>query len=151
TQAEVKRSQRKRPDNLDAWDLYLRATNLFYQTEKAANVQATTLLERAIKLDPNFASAYARLSACNLQAAYHTWTTSVPDVLARSARDLARQATQLDAADPLGFDALASAHTYLADWREAMRAARRALEIDPHLTAAQGTLITALAFQGRAD
>ncbi|MEJ0075024.1 MAG: winged helix-turn-helix domain-containing protein [Alphaproteobacteria bacterium] len=150
TQAEIKRSHRRRPSNLSTWDLYLRATPLFYETKKAANKQAIALLEQAIKLDPGFASAYARLSACKLQAAYQAWSSSTA-VLVHSALDLAKQATQLDAADPLGFDALASVHVHLGECEEAVKAARRALDIDPHLAAAQGTLISALAFLGETD
>lgn len=151
TQAELRRSQLKRPDSLDAWDLYLRASHLFYKTDKAANKRAAALLKRAVKLDPGFASAYARLSACKLQAAYQGWNEPESITLARAARDLGQQATQRDAADPLGFDALASAHVFLGEYHEAIKAAQRALEIDPHLAAAQGTLISALAFLGMAD
>jgi adenylate cyclase len=150
TQAELKRSQRKRPDSLDGWDLYLRATSLYYETNRDANAQAIALLERAIDLDRNFASPYSRMSACKIQAAYHSWTPGTV-AIAREAKELATRATQLDPADPLGFDALASAHVFLGENEEGLRAARRALDIDPNLSAAQGTVVSTLALLGKPD
>lgn len=59
-QAEIERSRRKRPENLDAYDLYLRALPLM-QGARLVRLehfsQAIELLERAIVLDPGFAQA----------------------------------------------------------------------------------------------
>jgi TolB-like protein/Flp pilus assembly protein TadD len=63
--AEIERARRKRPDSLDAYDLYLRALPLVYSMEPADYVEALALLRRSIALDPNFALALA----------YAAWTT----------------------------------------------------------------------------
>lgn len=146
----MKRSQRKHPESLDSWDLYLRATSLYYETTVPANAQAIGLLERAIDLDRNFGSLYARMSACKIQAAYHGWAKDTV-AIACEARELATRATQLDPADPLGFDALASAHVFLGENEDGLRAARRALDIDPNLSAAQGTIVSTLALIGKPE
>lgn len=57
--AEVRRSRRKRPESLDAYDLYLQALPLISSVDAHNYSGAIVLLERAIALDPGFASALA--------------------------------------------------------------------------------------------
>jgi TolB-like protein/Flp pilus assembly protein TadD len=57
--AEIDRARRKRPDSLDAYDLYLRALPHFRGTDPATRSEAVRLLEGAIALDPEFATALA--------------------------------------------------------------------------------------------
>jgi DNA-binding winged helix-turn-helix (wHTH) protein/TolB-like protein len=60
SRAEIERARRKRPDNLDAYDLYLRALPLFRTIEPAARAEAIRLLEECVRLDPQFASGLAQ-------------------------------------------------------------------------------------------
>jgi hypothetical protein len=52
--AEVERAKRKRPDNLDAYDLVLRALPDVYSRMPEQSKQALVLLERALALDPTW-------------------------------------------------------------------------------------------------
>jgi TolB-like protein/tetratricopeptide (TPR) repeat protein len=54
-QAEIERSRRKPPENLDAYDLYLRALAKIYMTQPVENAEANALLMRAVALEPNYA------------------------------------------------------------------------------------------------
>lgn len=60
SRAEIERARRKRPDNLDAYDLYLRALPLFRTIEAAAWTEAVRLLEECVRLDPHFAAGLAQ-------------------------------------------------------------------------------------------
>ena len=60
--AEIERARRKRPDSLDAYDLYLRALPLVYGMDHDGYAVAIDLLKRAVKLDPDFALALAYAS-----------------------------------------------------------------------------------------
>jgi TolB-like protein/tetratricopeptide (TPR) repeat protein len=63
--SEIERSRRKRPENLDAYDLYLRALpHVAAQMPEDAKV-ALPLLEQAVKLDPGYAAAHAHLAWCH--------------------------------------------------------------------------------------
>jgi adenylate cyclase len=62
--AEIERARRKRPENLDAYDLVLRALARFASIMPEDIKVAITLLEEAVKLDPNYAIAHAYLSWC---------------------------------------------------------------------------------------
>ena len=62
--AEIERVKRKRPDNLDAYDLVLRAIPNVYVLMPEAAAKAVPLLEQAIALDDNYASAHGWLAWC---------------------------------------------------------------------------------------
>jgi TolB-like protein len=58
---EIARIKRKRPNNLDAYDLLLRALSIQnFMPETAAMI--IPLLEKALALEPDYASAHARLA-----------------------------------------------------------------------------------------
>lgn len=59
SRAEIERARRKRPDSLDAYDLYLRALPLFRTIEPVAWSEAIRLLEECVRLDPHFAAGLA--------------------------------------------------------------------------------------------
>jgi hypothetical protein len=63
--SEIERSGRKHPDNLDAYDLYLRALPHMVSITPANAGIAAGILEDALKLDPNYAAAHARLAHCH--------------------------------------------------------------------------------------
>ena len=50
--AENFRSQRKTPDNMDAWDLVMRALSHYWRVTRQDNLVAQALLEKAIAVDP---------------------------------------------------------------------------------------------------
>ena len=53
--AEIERSRRKRPENLDAYDLYLKALSQMYSARAESNAQAYALMMQAIAHEPNYA------------------------------------------------------------------------------------------------
>jgi TolB-like protein/Flp pilus assembly protein TadD len=62
--AEIERVKRKRPESLDAYDLVLRALPFVYSMMATGAAAAIPLLERALKLDPDYAHAHAPLAWC---------------------------------------------------------------------------------------
>ena len=66
-QAEIERAKRKRPNSLDAYDLYLRALPSAFTAMPQDADQALTLLERAIDLEPDYAAAHAIIAWCHEQ------------------------------------------------------------------------------------
>ena len=57
--AEIERVKRKRPDNLDAYDLLLRALPLIYPAMPDGAAQGLPLIEKAIAKEPDYAQAHA--------------------------------------------------------------------------------------------
>ena len=57
--AEIERSRKMRPENLDAYDLYLQALPHTYAMRADDNSEALRLLHKAIEIDPDYAPALA--------------------------------------------------------------------------------------------
>jgi adenylate cyclase len=66
-QSEIERARRKRPDSLDAYDLYLRALPDAFASMPQAADKALALLGKAIELEPDFAAAHAIIAFCHEQ------------------------------------------------------------------------------------
>lgn len=62
--AEIERARRKRPESLDAYDLVLRAAPFTYSHTAEDAERAIPLLEKALELEPGYASAHAALAWC---------------------------------------------------------------------------------------
>jgi len=65
--AEVERARRKRPDNLDAYDLFLRALPFAATAMPEDADKALELLEEAIRLEPDYAIVHAFIAWCHEQ------------------------------------------------------------------------------------
>jgi TolB-like protein/tetratricopeptide (TPR) repeat protein len=61
---EFERVKRKRPDSLDAYDLVLRALPSIYKLMPDACAPAIPLLEKALRLEPDYPFAHAALAWC---------------------------------------------------------------------------------------
>jgi adenylate cyclase len=64
---EIERARRKRPDSLDAYDLYLRALPFAFTAMPQDADKALTLLNRAIELERDYAAAHAMIAWCHEQ------------------------------------------------------------------------------------
>ena len=62
--SEIERSRRKRPENLDAYDLFLRALPYMQARMPDGARIAIPLLEEALSLDPDYGAAHAHLAWC---------------------------------------------------------------------------------------
>ena len=63
-QAEVERVRRKRPESLDAYELFLRALPFVHGKDSDGYAEGIALLERAIGINPEFAPAVAYAAWC---------------------------------------------------------------------------------------
>jgi TolB-like protein len=77
-QAEIERAQRKRPESLDAYDLYLRAFPIAFATTPQTVDKALDLLERAVEIASDYAAAHALIAWC--QHTRYLWGGLAGDV-----------------------------------------------------------------------
>src|SRR5581483_1730037 len=96
---------RKRTDNLEAYDAFLRGMEYYWHTTKEAHAQARQMFEKAVALDPQYAEAYTRLGWTYWQEGVWRWSAD-PQTLER-ALALVQQALALD-------DSLPAAHSLLS-------------------------------------
>jgi TolB-like protein len=91
--AEIKRAQHKPTDNLQAYDLLLRALPHIYSCVRERHEEAINLLRWAIDIDPTYASAFARLAWCLYLRIAMGWTRAAEPELKEAVR-LARIAVE---------------------------------------------------------
>ncbi|MEZ5832540.1 MAG: BTAD domain-containing putative transcriptional regulator [Dongiaceae bacterium] len=89
--AEIERARRKPTENMDAYDLYLRALALHNTVTYEDSREALRLLGRAIELDPNFAAAYGLAAYCHMRQRQRGWVASMTAEGVRLAREAARK------------------------------------------------------------
>jgi TolB-like protein/class 3 adenylate cyclase/cytochrome c-type biogenesis protein CcmH/NrfG len=63
--SEIERSRRKRPESLDAYDLFLQSLPHMQARMPHGGRIAIPLLEKALELDPDYAAAHAHLAWCH--------------------------------------------------------------------------------------
>ncbi len=98
-EAEIQRAQRKPPNNLQAYDLMLRAWPHFRDRTRESLTEAVRLLRRAIEIDPGYAPALAYLAACHWSIVSQNWMDRTNPAVNEMIH-LAQAALALDGNDP---------------------------------------------------
>ena len=95
--AGARAAGRKRPENLSAYECYLRGRACFNEFDPGTSTAARDLFHRAIALDPTLAPAYAQLAFLEMRDWWgHRSSRALDDAFA-----LAQKAVQLDENDGL--------------------------------------------------
>jgi adenylate cyclase len=128
--AEMQRAQHKRPEDLDAYDLSLRALPFVFASNPNASRQALDLLHRALEIDPDYALSTALAAWCHAQLAVHHGTRSPGDEKQRALL-LAERAAILDPNDSQVLTARSAVHTIAGQFDVAGSLISRALALDP--------------------
>jgi TolB-like protein/Tfp pilus assembly protein PilF len=135
-QAEIERAKQKPTESLDAYDYYLRGLAALGQWTKAGNTEALSLFNRAIELDPHFASAYAMAADCYVQRKASDWVADPPHEIAEAER-LGRRAAELGKDDAIALCmAGLSLATVVGDLDDGAALIDQALLLNPNLAVA---------------
>jgi len=128
--AEIERAQRKRPESLDAYDLYLRALPLAWAFSPEETAKAILLLDEALRLDPSYAAAHGLAAFCHLRGFVWIDLNETEKVMAiRHARAVLSMDT--DDATALAFSAYVIA-LLVGDFDTACSAIDKALALNPN-------------------
>jgi TolB-like protein/class 3 adenylate cyclase/Flp pilus assembly protein TadD len=131
SRVEAERAQRRGTENLEAWSLYEMGLQRSYHYTRADNAEARRMLERALEIDPGFATALANLSFT------YSWEVNLgsdaPEQATAVALATARRAIDLDPREPLAHAALCDAFLVAGDVRSGLDAAQRAVELNPSM------------------
>src|ERR1700704_805373 len=98
-QTEIELATRRRPENLTAYDFYLRATQQYYLMTREGVAEAIRLAHRALELDPRFGSVAALAGHCHAQNVTLGYAKD-PQFDCKEAVRLARLALRIDDGDP---------------------------------------------------
>ena len=135
--AEIARTRRKRPDNLDAYDFLLRAVAHMYESRPGGLAKAMDYVARALEISPDYAEAHGVAAWCYF--AKSLWEGSLPAPHREAMLQHARAVQQLQAEDA---STLAHAAIALAlatrDYDAALEMINRAIAINPSSVHAHG-------------
>ena len=112
TDAEIEKARRKPPNDLDAWDYYMRGMWHFYARRPGDFDRALSLFRRAVEIDPSLGVAYA----WGAQAHYYQ-TSNIGSTVGPEAKrhldegfDMAKKAVALDDEDAVARASLGLLH-----------------------------------------
>jgi adenylate cyclase len=135
-ESELRRVLRKHPESLDAYESVLRGLDLLYRVEGDPSssgpwAKALPLFERAMALDPSYATAYALAATCHGERFYEG-TSADPRADHTEAERLSRLALSFDRFDPLALSLCGHIRSWLFhDYDHAIELFDRALAANP--------------------
>jgi len=127
--AEIERSQRRRPEDLRAYDYTMRAMPHVWKLENDENAKALELLDKALAIDPKYPLALSLASWCHAQRAVYNWADDTAGSQAL-ARTLAERAAELSGDGPIILAVLGAVHTIVGNFGTARVLLERALALD---------------------
>ncbi|MCZ6863068.1 MAG: adenylate/guanylate cyclase domain-containing protein [Alphaproteobacteria bacterium] len=133
--AEMDRVKRKRPDNLNAYDLYLRGWWNYFQLTRESISKARELHSKAIELDSGFAAAHTALAGAHFYEFARYWSDDPQRSLAEAIQ-AAQSAISLDANDAEPHWMVAISLIFERKYDLAFAEAERAVELNSNLAMA---------------
>jgi adenylate cyclase len=131
-QAEIAMVTRRRPENLTAYDFFLRAMQQYYLSTREGMAEAIRLAHCALELDPRFGFVAALAGVCHMQNVL--WGYAVdPQFDREEAVRLLRLALSIDEGDPdtIALAAMTSAFM-VGDSESEIEMADRAVALNPN-------------------
>jgi TolB-like protein/Flp pilus assembly protein TadD/predicted Ser/Thr protein kinase len=136
--------------NRDAYDLYLKGIQYADQETDEGQTKSIESLEKAVQLDPQFASAHARLALT--YTIYYMGGGLEPKQFYPRAKAAALRALEIDDTVSDAYVALANeALSYAWNWPDAERHYKRAIQLNPSNAAAHERYATYFQSIGRFD
>jgi tetratricopeptide (TPR) repeat protein len=134
--AEIERAKRKPTESLDAYDYYLRGMANLHIGSRAAIDEALPLFNRAVTIDPAYASAYGMAAWCVFWRKMNGWMTDRSREIAEGTH-LARRAVELGKDDAVALTRGGHALAHLSgDLDGGLALLERAKLLNPNLVSA---------------
>jgi adenylate cyclase len=149
-EAERIRAIRKVTESLEAYDYVLRGFDYLRAATRPENSKARQMFERAIELDPRYASAYVALGRSYYESASYGWT-EFPNQALQRAHDLAQTALSLEESNGSAHTLLGEVYVRLRQYDLAASELRRAIELNPNDARSYNTLGSVMLYSGRTD
>jgi TolB-like protein len=134
--AEMKRIRVKRPDSLEAYDLFLRAQENMHNSSRPVFETSEALFDAALTKDPHYAAARAWRAYWHVLRVGQGWSLDPADDAAR-ADHFARSAIECNGMEPMAFAVHGHIASYLyKDFDLAFRRFETALRINANAASA---------------
>jgi TolB-like protein/Flp pilus assembly protein TadD len=146
----LSRAQRKRPENLLAYDHWLRGKRFIWTTGQL-NLDARRHFERAVAVDPDFSRAYSGLAVTYQMEALEFPSSADFRSAHEKAFECAERALALDDADYQAHVALAWTYLYRKDYARVQKHVERAIRLNPNDADTLANATYLLAMVGETD
>jgi len=150
TGAEKKKLRKRHTENSEAYQLYLKGRYQWNKRTEESLKRGIALFREAIDSDPSFAGAYSGLAD-----SFVTLATNIPlppHEAMPKAKAAATKAIEIDDSHAEAWASLAAVKMWFDwDWREAERAYKRAVELNPNYATAHDGYAMLLCERGRFD
>jgi TolB-like protein/Tfp pilus assembly protein PilF len=150
SEGEQVRLWRKRAGNVEAYELFQRGREDHLLFTKEANAQGRQQLERALKINPEFADAKAYLAFTHASAARYRWSQSRESSWG-TALDLAKQAVAIDEQSGLAHSTLGWAQLFHREYEAALESTERAVTLNPNGADEYHLLAMVYCYSGRPE
>jgi adenylate cyclase len=148
THGEDVRMSAKSTENLEAWKNYIKGSDLFEKISKEDNLKARELFRTALKIDPGFVSALARIAPTHIFDANFGWSNSTK-VSTKRAFEVALQALKMDEQNPDVHGVLGYVYLYQRQYEKAVSAGERAIALNPNFAVGHVWLGITMHYAGR--
>jgi TolB-like protein len=133
SQAEAATARTRSTEMLDAWGAYHLGMSHLLRFNARDNTIAEGLFERAIRMDPNFSTAFAGRAFALQQEATQGFMANAAPALAEMRR-MAERAVELDPFDPFANMVMGRVHHFAGQPDDGLFWYDRAIEVSPNFT-----------------
>jgi class 3 adenylate cyclase/tetratricopeptide (TPR) repeat protein len=150
-EADLRRSLRKRPENLNAYELVLQATDHLFRLDRTAAGKARGFLQQAMTLDPGYAPACSYAAYWHIFGVGEGWSDD-PARDAREAERLARMAIERNPRDALAIAMHGHVRAFLfRDFERADRILEDAVRAGPNCAMAWAMSSLTKGYRGQGE
>jgi adenylate cyclase len=147
---EGERVSLARPEDLDAWDLYLRALSHYHRTTAEDLHEAYRLLRRSIELDANYAASHSLLAMVLITSAHEGWVPSTADAF-REGLEEGAIAIRLGDPDGVGHATNGVIYSLSGQHAQGLESAREGLARNPYAPICNAWMGVALLSDGQLE
>ena len=150
-QTEIEIAARRRPENLGAYDLCLRALPHFYSLTREGMVEALHFLSRALEIDPRYGTAASLAAGCHVFNIVQGWAVDLKSETAEATR-LSLLALSIDPNDPETLAMVGRGRAYMSgDFDAAIEMVDRAVALNPNSASVWDNRSWVYQYAGRAE
>jgi adenylate cyclase len=149
SKVEMSSAARKRPGNLNSWELYLRGMANMPSYGKL-RTETKRLFKQSIEADPTFSDAYNALGLC-YSADVYAQRADDPDAAIATMVDLEKKASAIDPRNFKNYLMLCMIHIWKGQLKRAVEAGRQAVELNPSSPESYEILALALTHSGHPE
>jgi TolB-like protein/Tfp pilus assembly protein PilF len=143
------RAERKGPENAQAFDYFMRGMDML-NFNKEDTRRAGELFEEAIRLDPNYTKAYAKLAWVHIIDAVYGWSEDYESSMAKGL-EFATMGVEKDDGESWAHWALAGYYMFMTRHDLAFSEFEKAMELNPNDAEVLTDVGMCLSYAGRAE